>query len=49
MTTVTLAPELPGALQLIEQLVARGVVVSCGHSDADAKQARKAFSRGARR
>ena len=26
VTTVTLAPELPGALQLIEQLVARGVV-----------------------
>ncbi len=47
VTTVTLAPELPGALQLIEQLVARGVVVACGHSDADAKQARKAFGRGA--
>ena len=47
VTTMTLAPELPGALDLIEQLVARGIVVSCGHSDADAKQARKAFSRGA--
>ena len=46
--TVTLAPELPGGLELIELLVARGVVVSCGHSDADADAARAAFDRGAR-
>ena len=45
---VTLAPELPGALELIEALVARGVVVSCGHSDADAEIADAAFDAGAR-
>jgi N-acetylglucosamine-6-phosphate deacetylase len=48
VTTMTLAPELPGALELIDRLVARGVVVSCGHSDADAAQAHAAFDRGAR-
>jgi N-acetylglucosamine-6-phosphate deacetylase len=45
---MTLAPELPAALELIELLVARGVVVSCGHSDADAGEAHAAFDRGAR-
>jgi N-acetylglucosamine-6-phosphate deacetylase len=48
VTAMTLAPELPGALELIDWLVARGVVVSCGHSDADAAQAHAAFDRGAR-
>jgi N-acetylglucosamine-6-phosphate deacetylase len=48
VTTMTLAPELQGALELIDWLVARGVVVSCGHSDADAAQAHAAFDRGAR-
>jgi N-acetylglucosamine-6-phosphate deacetylase len=44
---VTLAPELPGALHLIELLRGRGVTVSCGHSDATAAEAREAFARGA--
>src|SRR5256885_10980749 len=45
---MTLAPELPGALELIDILVARGVTVSCGHSDATAEEANAAFDRGAR-
>ena len=45
---VTLAPELEGALELVSALTARGVVVSCGHSDADVASASAAFDRGAR-
>src|SRR3954454_11823816 len=45
---VTLAPELEGALPLTRALVARGIVVSCGHSDADAAAAHAAFDAGAR-
>jgi N-acetylglucosamine-6-phosphate deacetylase len=46
--TITLAPELPGGLDLVERLVRAGLVVSCGHSDADAPAAHAAFDRGAR-
>jgi N-acetylglucosamine-6-phosphate deacetylase len=47
VSEMTLAPELDGALELIDLLNARGVVASCGHSDATAEQADRAFDRGA--
>jgi len=45
---VTLAPELPGALAVIEALVSRGVLVSSGHSMATYAEAEAAFAAGAR-
>lgn len=47
VSQVTLAPELGGALELVDLLTGRGIVVSCGHSDATAEQAHRAFDRGA--
>lgn len=47
VTTVTLAPELPGAVGLVRRLAGRGVRVWLGHSDADAAQAHRAFDAGA--
>jgi len=47
VSQVTLAPELPGALELIDALVARGITVSLGHTEADAAAAHRAFDRGA--
>ena len=46
VSQVTLAPELEGALELVDLLCDRGVVVSCGHSDATAGEANRAFDRG---
>ncbi len=45
---MTLAPELPGAFELVDLLQERGVTVSCGHSNATAVEAREAFARGAK-
>jgi len=45
---VTLAPELPGAFELIALLQSRGVAVSLGHTDATAAEAEAAFELGVR-
>ncbi len=45
---LTIAPELDGALKVIEEATKRGVCISVGHSDAHLEQARKAVDRGAR-
>lgn len=48
VTYMTVAPERPRALALIELLVKRGITVSVGHTDADAPRAHAAFDAGAR-
>jgi N-acetylglucosamine-6-phosphate deacetylase len=45
--TVTVAPELPGALAAIEQLRAHGIVGAVGHTDATYEQALAAVAAGA--
>ncbi|MCU1476648.1 MAG: nagA [Subtercola sp.] len=44
---VTLAPELTGALDAIDQLVAADVVAAVGHTEADFALTKEAFARGA--
>jgi N-acetylglucosamine-6-phosphate deacetylase len=45
---ITIAPEVPGALEVIEKFRALGVSVSGGHSDAWDDEARAAFAHGMR-
>ena len=44
---LTLAPELPGALELVKRARDRGLVVALGHTDATYEQARAAIECGA--
>jgi len=44
---VTVAPELPGALDAISRIVDAGAVAAVGHTDATYEQARSAIDRGA--
>jgi len=45
---LTLAPELPGAMEVIEAATARGVTVALGHSSATVADVEQAVARGAR-
>ncbi|MFB9328300.1 N-acetylglucosamine-6-phosphate deacetylase [Paenibacillus aurantiacus] len=47
MKMVTLAPELPGALEMIAYLTKRGIIVAVAHSDATYEEAKLAFATGA--
>ncbi|MGQ7295649.1 N-acetylglucosamine-6-phosphate deacetylase [Quadrisphaera sp. KR29] len=48
VVVVTLAPELPGGLAAVRQLVRAGVLAAVGHTDADAVTATAAVDAGAR-
>jgi len=45
---LTIAPELPDAIEVIRHAVAARIVVALGHTDADYEQARAAIEAGAR-
>src|SRR5699024_90075 len=44
---VTIAPELPGGMEMVEFLKEKDIIVSLAHSDATYDEAKKAFSKGA--
>lgn len=48
LVQLTIAPELPNALETVEILANAGVVVAVGHTEADHELARRAFDAGAR-
>jgi N-acetylglucosamine-6-phosphate deacetylase len=45
---MTIAPEIPGAMEVIAEAARRNICVSIGHSDADAQTAQDAVKKGAR-
>jgi N-acetylglucosamine-6-phosphate deacetylase len=45
---VTIAPELPGALDVVRDLVSRGVIVSAGHTGASVEEAAAGVDAGVR-
>lgn len=47
MRVMTLAPELPGGLELISLLVRNGIIASLGHSDANYEEALQGIAAGA--
>jgi len=47
LRVMTLAPELPGAMELLRAAIAGGVAVAVGHTDADFDGAAEAFAAGA--
>lgn len=48
LAMATMAPDLPGAIEVIRKLVTRDVIVSIGHTDASYEQAIAALDAGAR-
>jgi N-acetylglucosamine-6-phosphate deacetylase len=44
---ITIAPELPGALEVIKFLTSNGVIAAIGHSQSDAASAQNAINNGA--
>jgi len=45
---ITIAPEIPGALDLIRYAVSKGIVAAIGHTDANFEQTQAAIQAGAR-
>lgn len=46
LRVVTLAPELPGAAEMVSRLIDAGIIVSIGHTDATYEQAQAAIDLG---
>ncbi|WP_307786941.1 N-acetylglucosamine-6-phosphate deacetylase [Pseudogracilibacillus auburnensis] len=44
---VTIAPELPGGIEMVQFLKEQGIIVALAHSDATYEEAKEAFSQGA--
>lgn len=44
---VTIAPELPGGMEMVQFLKEQGIIVALAHSDATYEEAKEAFSKGA--